>query len=428
MSHNFHISQEAFDYQNAHIDEDKRPAVLAVMCILVSLSTTAVVLRFLVRWRTRVGFGADDFCLLIAWVLGWVGFVCVFLGTNETCSFDVRRHAHSGRDAAWSRKASDYTLVAGLQWAVEGDENDSSSHDLNADRTCCWQGFLVISLTYELAVMFTQLSVLFFYKRVFTLRKKWFKNTLYVLAALAVLCEIGIFFAGLLFCTPINRAWNKTVAGHCANIQVIYVTGDILNLMVDAAIVIAPIPLIWSLQTTTKEKWGLTCVFLLGGFVCVINLIRLPKMINVPENDISFTDIPVTYWTEAEHHLGIVSACLPCLRPLFLGIHHVFSSHHHTSSSNKSTSGRTAAPRSVTNAYKSLDGKETSMNGSKIALVPCDQWTVPPVAPSASYNPHNVVKVKAAPPDEGDDLEQGLSSPQNINVTLEVDVSRSART
>lgn len=131
--------------------------------------------------------------------------------------------------------------------------------------SCCCQGFIIISLTYQLAVMFTQLSVLFFYKRAFTLRKTWFKNTLYVLAVFSITCEIAIFFAGLFFCTPINRAWNKNVKGHCVNVQLIYVFADVLNLLVDFAIVIAPIPLIWSLQTTTKEKWGLTGMFLLGG-------------------------------------------------------------------------------------------------------------------------------------------------------------------
>lgn len=68
MSHDFNISPEAFDYQTAHIHEDKRPGTLAVLSILVSLSTVAVLLRVFVRWRNSVGFGADDFCLFVAWV------------------------------------------------------------------------------------------------------------------------------------------------------------------------------------------------------------------------------------------------------------------------------------------------------------------------------------------------------------------------
>lgn len=192
--------------------------------------------------------------------------------------------------------------------------------------------------------------------------------------------------------------------------------------------------------------------------VCIINLIRLPKLLPVPTVDITcrshphcplffgffvkelaidnslvetVTDIPITNWTAAEHHLGIVSACLPCFRPLFHGIRSIFSSHDHTSSNDKPSSGRPAQPRSAADVYKSLDGKETSMNGSKIALVPSDQWTVPPITPASVYDHSNAIKNKAVaesgvarPP--RDDVELGLS-PSNINVTREFDVSRSAR-
>lgn len=118
---------------------------------------------------------------------------------------------------------------------------------------------------YELDVMFTQLSILFLYRRVFTLRVRWSRNTVYVLAIFSIACEIALFFAGLFFCTPVNFAWDKSIEGHCVDVQLIYLLADILNLVVDFAIVIAPIRLIWSLQMTQKDKWGVTVMFLLGG-------------------------------------------------------------------------------------------------------------------------------------------------------------------
>ncbi|MCJ1269870.1 hypothetical protein MMC22_009763 [Lobaria immixta] len=371
MAHHFNMSPEAMEYQAAHINDDKRPATLAILSVLVSLSSIAIFLRLTIRWRSGPGFGADDFCVFIAWILGWAGFVTAYTEMRNGLGTHLIRLTPE--------------QFRGLL-----------------------KGFIIISLTYQLAVMFTQLSILFLYKRIFTLQKRWFRNTLYVLAILSITCEIAIFFAGLLFCTPIHFAWNKSVKGHCVNVQMIYVFADVLNLLVDFAIVIAPIPLIWSLHMTRSAKWGVSVMFLLGD-----------------------TDIPVTDWTEAEHHLGIVSACLPCFRPLFHGIHGLLSTHHRTSSSNKASSGRTPQARPVADTYKTLDGKETPMNGSKIALVPCDQWTVPPVLPASAYNPNNVAKTKAVV--EGgvarphDDVELGLS-PRNINVTREVDVTRTSKT
>lgn len=68
MSHPFNITPEAVDYQTAHINDDERPATLAVLSVLVSLSSIAIFLRLTVRWRTGAGFGADDFCVFVAWV------------------------------------------------------------------------------------------------------------------------------------------------------------------------------------------------------------------------------------------------------------------------------------------------------------------------------------------------------------------------
>lgn len=65
-----------------------------------------------------------------------------------------------------------------------------------------------------------------------------------------------------------------------------------------------------------------------------------------------------------------------------------------------------------TDPYKSLDGKETSMHGSKIALVSTDQW-----------------KNKARTEIKGgtmleEDVESGMGVPRDaIGVTRDVDVS-----
>lgn len=85
-------------------------------------------------------------------------------------------------------------------------------------------------------------------------------------------------------------------------------------------------------------------------------------------------DVPASIWTHAEFTLGIVSACLPCFRPLFKRVGGVFTS---DTKSKKST--LTQPPnrsKLTTDTYRSLNGKEAGEdNGSKIALVSPDHWT-----------------------------------------------------
>lgn len=125
------------------------------------------------------------------------------------------------------------------------------------------------------------------------------------------------------------------------------------------------------------------------------------------------SDVPVAIWTHAELCLGIVSACLPCYRPLFKSIHNIFS----TSASKSKSSTLTPQIRSKASvdAYKTLDGKETDVNGSKTALFPQDQWENPSLPGHSS----KVQNVAVGSPPHGD-IELGV-----IGVTRDVDISRS---
>ena len=62
------LPPEALAYQTAHINDDRGPEVIAVDAVLTILATVAIGLRFLVRWRTHVGFKADDYTILLAGV------------------------------------------------------------------------------------------------------------------------------------------------------------------------------------------------------------------------------------------------------------------------------------------------------------------------------------------------------------------------
>lgn len=55
--------------------------------------------------------------------------------------------------------------------------------------------------------------------------------------------------------------------------------------------------------------------------VCVASVIRVPYIAHISLVDPSWSDIDGVIWSVVELNLGIVSACLPTLRPLVI---HVF--------------------------------------------------------------------------------------------------------
>lgn len=101
------------------------------------------------------------------------------------------------------------------------------------------------------------------YSRIF--RVKPFQ---YVAAAVGLIVAgwmIGVVFAQIFTCTPVEGAWRITVARHCIDQIKFYYGNAIANLLTDVIILCLPLPLIWRLNMSTRKKRALSGVFLLGG-------------------------------------------------------------------------------------------------------------------------------------------------------------------
>lgn len=62
------LTPDEINYQLAHINESKIPSIIITLSVLSFLATSAVLLRFLVRWRTTAGYKMDDWTILAAFV------------------------------------------------------------------------------------------------------------------------------------------------------------------------------------------------------------------------------------------------------------------------------------------------------------------------------------------------------------------------
>lgn len=113
--------------------------------------------------------------------------------------------------------------------------------------------------------MFTQVSILYLYKRVFTINNNWFRYTLYILGLLCICVNVSMFLAVLFACTPVNYSWNKMIKGHCFEVRRVYLAHTVLVLVLDIFIVAAPMPIVWGLHTTKATKGVVAGLFLLGG-------------------------------------------------------------------------------------------------------------------------------------------------------------------
>ncbi|KAI9830325.1 MAG: hypothetical protein M1838_005815, partial [Thelocarpon superellum] len=187
----------------------------------------------------------------------------------------------------------------------------------------------VLNILYSCALLPTKIAIVLFYRRIFP--TQGFRRMANAMLALLVCAWLALSIPAIFVCTPISFYWNKEQDGTCINEYRLIMCGGALTLLTDFLVLVMPMPLVWRLQVSRKQRVALSLIFMLGGFVCIASIIRLPNMQLLFTNDPLWTGYAPTIWSEVEVNLGIVCACLPTLRPVAskLGrlpvLNHVFS-------------------------------------------------------------------------------------------------------
>lgn len=76
----------------------------------------------------------------------------------------------------------------------------------------------------------------------------------------------SVLLEAFVLCKPVSYNWDKTIpGGRCANENLAYLLAGITNLLIDAIVVILPIPMLWRLQMPLCKKLGVVGMFGLGA-------------------------------------------------------------------------------------------------------------------------------------------------------------------
>lgn len=119
-----------------------------------------------------------------------------------------------------------------------------------------------------LSLVFTKLSIVVFYRRIF--KGKVFSIISTTLLVAVAAWGVAFFFATLFECMPIPMVW-KTLFGTpehqavCYNYLPMFWATAISNMIMDTAILALPIPFVWRLHMPLRQKIGVSAIFLLGA-------------------------------------------------------------------------------------------------------------------------------------------------------------------
>lgn len=105
--------------------------------------------------------------------------------------------------------------------------------------------------------------MLFLLHRIFP--KRHFRYALWITGSVISTYTIVQVVCVVVHCIPVTALWDPTVPAYCINLDDVILVCSSFNIATDVAILLLPMPELWNLQITTRQKLQLTFLFLLGG-------------------------------------------------------------------------------------------------------------------------------------------------------------------
>ncbi|OTA98892.1 hypothetical protein M426DRAFT_325598 [Hypoxylon sp. CI-4A] len=254
-------------------------AELAVNCIFVFLVLLVVTLRIIGR-LSGPGLGWDDGLVLLATPLGVGMLICQGLFAPVGNGYNLAEFPE---------------LALNIPFILE--------------LTFCMQ------IIYVTLLASVKASMLFFFLRVFTI--PFMQRVAKICLVFVGLWMVAYLCACIFLCHPISAQWTGlgTCGAYIPMIQSLIAT----NALGDVVIMALPMKTIWSLNTRTTEKIGITSCFALGIACVICAIFRLVYISTVDLNSNITGTMPTTIFLFIlEPNLAILCVSIPMLRPFWI--------------------------------------------------------------------------------------------------------------
>ncbi len=145
---------------------------------------------------------------------------------------------------------------------------------------------------------------------------------LYAMIAIQVGCALTANIIQLAQCRPIAASWDPTIpGGQCWDPMIaqrsVYVLGAIAA-VTDVIFALIPISFLKNLQRPFRDKVVLTFLMGLGVFTSAAVIVKLNFVGNFGKTgDVLWDTVDLAAWSVVEQQVGIIAACVPCLRTPF---------------------------------------------------------------------------------------------------------------
>ncbi|GIZ40965.1 hypothetical protein CKM354_000428500 [Cercospora kikuchii] len=283
-------------------------AVVAVAIITTVLACIFVAMRLYARICLARSAGWDDLCITFSMLFAIATMVVIILQVET----GMGRHS-----------------------------KDIEPHELTKNLKAFWVSLYV----YNISLTLSKVSILIQYLRIFP--QRWFRISTWCLMAFIIAYGTYAVLTAIFLCWPIAYFWDRTIeGGKCLNQFAIWFTNAGLNIATDIATTILPLPVLNALELPRRQRRALMLVFGLGGFTCIISILRLQSLYVIANaEDVSWENPLAAIWSAVEMNTAIIASCGPTIRRLFPALLKATSIGGSLSHTNPDTLGRTGGSK-----------------------------------------------------------------------------------
>ncbi|KAL1961559.1 hypothetical protein VTN77DRAFT_1596 [Rasamsonia byssochlamydoides] len=285
-------------YQKAHFDDDRAPGILAACIIGIFFAAVSVILRLWAQAMIGKMLSADSWLILIAAVTAIATAACT---------------------------------LAAIDNGLGKHEFRVLSEDPNPpERTAfIFEMGYVVTVVQAVGLIFTKLSILLFYHRVFTTPHRALKWTIRLLFACCLALNVASIIEFILACIPPQAFWLQVYpalgyappdprVGTCNSHILHLVVPPVADLIFDTLVLVVPAVVLWNLQLPVRKRIGLIFAFSFGTFVTAISILRFVFGFKMESGgDLSWDASDSFLWTSVQICFGVSTACIPAMAPLY---------------------------------------------------------------------------------------------------------------
>lgn len=157
------------------------------------------------------------------------------------------------------------------------------------------------------------------------LQGKFWKRLLYVIIAVQVIMAVFLTLMHTTRCVPLNAVWDLTVKDKkCWGTQAFRVSlsfGSVATILTDLILSLVPLSFILHIRRPLRERLMITFVMSLGMLASAASIAKTVIIQfytdNAEASDAEIGGMKIALWSAIEEQIGIIAACLPCLRSFF---------------------------------------------------------------------------------------------------------------